>query len=255
MFVVVLVMVSSFGATANANHTWGGYHWARTANPFTVKLGDNMSSLWDPYLTQASIGWSISDVLEAPIVLGLSNLKNCKPVWGRIEVCNNRYGTNGWLGIASIWISGTHITQGTVKLNDSYFNTSKYNTPAWRRLVSCQEIGHTLGLNHQNEDFGNTNLGTCMDYTNDPDGSMLTQLTNEYPNAHDYEELNTMYVHADSITTISQTVLPSSAMIDHTDSSTWGKEISRSSDKHGSLYERDLGNGKKVYTFVTWASE
>ena len=33
-----------------ANHSWGGYHWARTANPFTLKLGDNVSSAWDAYL-------------------------------------------------------------------------------------------------------------------------------------------------------------------------------------------------------------
>lgn len=29
---------------------------------------------------------------------------------------------NGWLGIASISVNGSHITQGTVKLNDTYFN-------------------------------------------------------------------------------------------------------------------------------------
>jgi len=29
---------------ALANHSWGGYHWARTANPFTVKLGNNLTT-------------------------------------------------------------------------------------------------------------------------------------------------------------------------------------------------------------------
>jgi hypothetical protein len=27
----------------------GNYHWARTSNPFTLKLGDNVSSAWDSY--------------------------------------------------------------------------------------------------------------------------------------------------------------------------------------------------------------
>ncbi|HET9024249.1 MAG TPA: hypothetical protein VFN64_06720, partial [Burkholderiaceae bacterium] len=41
-----------------ANHAWGGYHWARTSEQFTLKLGDNMSSSWKPYLSQASSDWN-----------------------------------------------------------------------------------------------------------------------------------------------------------------------------------------------------
>ncbi|MFG2042976.1 hypothetical protein [Dactylosporangium sp. NPDC048998] len=32
--------------TAVASHSWGGYHWARTANPFTVELDNNLTSAW-----------------------------------------------------------------------------------------------------------------------------------------------------------------------------------------------------------------
>ena len=64
----------------------------------------------------------------------------------------------------------THITQAITKLNDTYFNTAAYNTPAWRRLVTCQEIAHNFGLDHQDEAFDNPNLGLCMDYTSDPGG-------------------------------------------------------------------------------------
>ena len=32
----------------------------------------------------------------------------------------------------------------------------------------CQVGGHDFGLDHQDEDFINANLNTCMDYTNDP---------------------------------------------------------------------------------------
>jgi hypothetical protein len=35
-----------------ADHSWGGYHWARTSNPFTLKVGDNVSSAWDTYLNE-----------------------------------------------------------------------------------------------------------------------------------------------------------------------------------------------------------
>ena len=30
------------------NHSWGGYHWARTSNPFTLQVYDNVNSTWDP---------------------------------------------------------------------------------------------------------------------------------------------------------------------------------------------------------------
>src|SRR5262249_8331454 len=144
-----------------------------------------------------------SIVLDTIVVPGQTNSRNCRPKSGTVQVCNNTYGNNGWLGIAQIWVSGSHITQGTVKLNDTYFNTPDYNTTAWRQLVACQEIGHTFGLDHQDENFSNPNLGTCMDYTNDPDGTIYGQLDNTHPNQHDYDELVTIYSHKDSTSTVS----------------------------------------------------
>lgn len=245
---VAILGVMGAGSVASADHAWGPYHWARTANPFTIKLGDNVSGVWDPILALASADWTLSSVLDTLIVQGNNtrNPKSCKPKAGRGEVCDAKYGFNGWLGIASIWISGAHITQGTVKLNDTYFNTATYNTSAWRNLVMCQEIGHIFGLNHQDETFGNPNLGTCMDYTSDPE-------SNQHPNTHDYEMLETIYAHLDTTTTISQSTA-SSAMsdIDTSNPKEWGKEIRRSKDGRASLFERDLGNGHKVFTHVFW---
>ncbi|HEX6871286.1 MAG TPA: hypothetical protein VF163_09340, partial [Micromonosporaceae bacterium] len=151
--------------SAQANHSWGGYHWARTSNPFTLKLGDNVTSAWDSHLNTASNQWTQSTVLNTTVVAGSANPKNCKATTGMVQVCNNTYGNNGWLGIAGISVSGSHITAGYVKVNDTYFNTAQYNTPSWRILVMCQEVGHTFGLDHQDENFNNANLGTCMDYT------------------------------------------------------------------------------------------
>lgn len=247
---VIVAAVGLFGIQAVASHSWGNYHWARTANPFTLRLGDNVSSVWDAYLALASSDWSQSSVLDTLVVSGSTNPRNCRATSGRVEVCNSKYGNNGWLGIASIWASGSHITQGTVKVNDTYFNTSTYNTPAWRKLVMCQEIGHTFGLDHQDENFSNPNLGTCMDYTNDPDGPP----SNEHPNAHDYDMLETIYAHLDSSAAVGQTASNTGRQeLDHSDPQTWGKELRRSSDGRVSLYERDFGKGNKVFTFVIWA--
>lgn len=262
MAVAVLLSAGAFASTAYADHLWGGYHWARTANPFTLKLGDNVTAQWDANLVGASADWTTSTVLDTSIVAGQTNPKTCKAVTGRVEVCNSKYGNNGWLGIASVWANGTHITKGTVKLNDTYFNTAKYNTPAWRQLVVCQEVGHTLGLDHQDEAFDNANLGTCMDYTNDPDGTLLGQLDNQHLNAHDYEELEIIYSHLDTFTTIFSSILSSKSVaqaevgnddVDTSDSAQWGKIVRESHDGRSSVHEKDLGNGKKLFTFVVWA--
>ena len=267
MVAVVLLSAGSFVATASADHSWGGYHWARTANPFTLNLGDNMTSVWDVYLTASSLDWNESAELETAVVAGMANPKNCKAVNGRVEVCNSKYGRNGWLGIASVWVSGSHITKATTKLNDTYFNTAKYNTPAWKQLVVCQEIGHTFGLDHQDEIFDNLNLGTCMDYTNDPDGALFGQLDNQHPNLHDYEELGLIYAHLDTIDTALNGVFGNKSLalamtggadresdeVDTSDSAQWGRVVRKSGDGRSSLHEKDLGNGKKLFTFVVWA--
>ncbi len=253
-----LCAVALIASVAHANHSWGGYHWARTTNSFTLKLADNVTSAWDAYLVEASADWNPSSVLDTTIVAGsLKTPKNCQPTAGRIQVCNAKYGNNGWLGIAQIWITdGTHITQGVTKMNDTYFSTASYNTPAWRRLVMCQEIAHTFGLDHQDETFDNANLGTCMDYTNDPDGgaggASATDPSNEHPNAHDFEELQTIYAHLDSSTTVGAAAPSSNGNTNLDNPTEWGRVISEDAQGHASTYERDLGHGNKVITHVLW---
>src|SRR5438034_1547589 len=239
---------------ASATHSWSGYHWSRPSNPFTVTLGNNLTSNWTPYLTTAGSDWSITsgacnnpqNPIRCSVTSGGSGGRKCRPTAGRVEVCNSTYGNNGWLGEAQIWVSGLHITQGTVRLNDTYFNTSTYNTTAWRNLVSCQEVGHTLGLDHQDTNFNNANLGTCMDYTNNPS-------TNQHPNKGDYDELLCIYDpasagqtlttathscrgtgHLDSTTTVGQTTTLPNAMtdLDFDNSGNWGRLVSESRD-HG----------------------
>lgn len=204
----VLAAAFFFGgaAPALADHSWGSYHWARTANPFTLKVGDAVTSAWDAYLDEAITDWSPSSVLDLTEVTSTMNPKTCKGTAGRIEVCNSKYGNNGWLGIAQIWASGSHITKGVAKMNDTYYSTPTYNTPAWRRLVMCQEIAHDFGLGHQDEGFSAPNLGSCMDYTNDPDGGGAYGPSNEHPNAHDFAQLEAIYAHLDTSTTIGQSV-------------------------------------------------
>lgn len=236
---------------AGANHAWSNYHWARSSNPFTLRLGDNLSSTWDPYLQIASSDWSVSNVLDTTIVAGGTTPRTCRAASGRIEVCNATYGSTGWLGVASISVSGSHITSGTVQLNDTYFNTAQYNTAAWRTLVTCQEVGHIFGLAHQDENFNNPNLGTCMDYTNSP-GS------NQHPNPHDYAQLSSIYAHVDSSAAAAQMQAdapPAMEQLYLAGPEQWGRVISRYEDGRPARYELDFGRGFKVITHVFWVPE
>ena len=269
MLSVLALSLGGLASVAYANHSWGGYHWARTNNPFTLKVGDNVSSKWDPYLDEAIGDWNASTILDLTKVNGSTSPRTCKAKTGQIEVCSERYGNNGWLGLAQIWVSGSHITKAVAKVNDTYFNTSTYNKPAWRRLVMCQEIAHDFGLDHQDEEFNNANLGSCMDYTNDPDGGLGGAVSddpsNEYPNAHDFEQIESIYAHLDDTTTIGQTNsgpgrfagVPGIKGVDLQDidldnPSAWGRAIRQDARGRNSLHVRDLGRGEKVFTFVTW---
>jgi hypothetical protein len=237
----------ALAGTALANHAWSNYHWSRSANPLALNVGDNVSGGWDSHLSTAINDWDQSVVLTLTGVPGSTTGSTCTPTSGRIEVCNAAYGNTGWLGIAQIWVTkGSHITQATTKVNDTYFDTAQYNTAAWRQLVMCQEVGHDFGLDHQDENNNNANLGTCMDYTSDPDGPP----SNEHPNAHDYEQLDLIYEHLDA----SGGGKPCNP---HKPGCQGGAgnapPFSQASRANGDLYIDELSNGARRITHVFWA--
>jgi hypothetical protein len=253
------VAAAAIAAPALAGHSWGGYHWAGNGTEITLKVNKAITSQWDTSVDNAISDWNQSSELKLnPAVVSVSR-KRCNPIAGQILVCNDSYGQRGWLGIASIWLSNGHISQGTTKLNDSYFNTSTYNKPEWRALVACQEIGHDFGLDHQDENFSNGNLGTCMDYTNNP----LGPPANTQPNQHDYNMLNSIYNHDDGFTTatastnfgIRQVGVPAPRSETGVGDSPaeWGRAIHRDGLGRPDVFVKDLDSRRKILTHVFWA--
>jgi hypothetical protein len=238
---------------AFASHSWGGYHWARQSNPFTLKLGDNVSGLWDGMLVTASSDWSQSKVLDTTIVPGGTRPKTCKATLGRVEVCSANYGGVQWLGVATIWISGGHIVQGTVKNNDYYFGAShyqyRYNNTAQMQHVICQEIGHTFGLDHQDE--SGISLNTCMDYYHNTSDS---DLQSTHPNQGDYDELLCIYDPASAGKTLTSAGHTCTGT-GHLDSTTTvgAAAFSPFASVHTSKFVAPLAGGARMVTFVTWA--
>lgn len=182
------------GAVVSADHAWGSYHWARTTQSFDLTVVNSTTGDWDQFVGAAVADWSQSGVLNMVQDLNGSTSsqvrRRCTPPSGMVRICNLAYGNNGWLGLAGISIdSNGHILTGYTKLNDTYFSSAFYNTPDWKQSVVCQELGHDVGLDHQDEDFDNTSLSSCMDYQVPP-----------FPqaSAHDFEQLDLIYGHPDS---------------------------------------------------------
>lgn len=248
----------------SATNSWSVYHWERETTPAKFVLVDSTDSAWTDgsinYLAVAAADWNASDVLTVSVDGSKSQTKRkCNAAEGTIRVCSGTYGFNGWLGMASIKVSGGHIISANTRLNDSYFNTSTYDTPAWRQMVMCQEIGHDFGLNHQDTSFNNTNLGTCMDYTGNPEGPP----SNEHPDSHDYGVLVDIYAHLDSPSTNdggggkpcgkgkNAKPCPKAATFGIGTALQHGIPVGVG-PADGDVFFTDLGKGVTLVTFVTW---
>jgi hypothetical protein len=189
---LVVLATAGLATSSLADHSWGPYHWARTTSSFDLTIINSTTNEWDGFVSDAVSDWSASGNLNMiEDMYGDTSKKTrrrCKGGTGTVRICNLAYGNTGWLGIAGISIDSTnHITTGYTKLNDTYFADPFYDS-TWQQSVTCQELGHNVGLGHQDEDFNNDSLFTCMDYQNPP-----------YPvsNLHDWLLLDEIYGHLD----------------------------------------------------------
>jgi hypothetical protein len=250
-----------FPNMSSADHSWGNYHWARSSNPFTLTVVDSNTSDWDDNLNKAMTDWVSRFDEETNGTIGQTvfklkyeqgdesrnGRKRCAMISGKIRSCNAEYGFNGWLGLASINVSGgQHITQGSSKMNDSYLQQTKYSETN-KQHVMCQEIGHDFGLGHTSEDGSDQN--TCMDYSND--------LGNPSPNAHDYALLKSKYDHTnDGGTTVAATSASKGVSEEVTDNpNSWGELMRQSANGRSSTYVKEHSNGSRTITHVFWTKD
>lgn len=193
-FIMAALAAAVISTASYAVHSWGGYHWERSSNPLNLTIINSTTGAWDDYVALAVGDWYLSSVLNLTEDISGSTStrtrRRCKPPGGKVRICNLAYGNNGWLGLAGISINSEgHIVSGYTKLNDTYYATgSYYDTPAWRQSVTCQELGHNVGLTHQDVDFVIASSTSCMEYQSPPFVS---------PDPHDYEQLELIYAHLD----------------------------------------------------------
>jgi hypothetical protein len=232
--VLLALALAVFPGASWASHS-GLYHWARSSNPHTLPVGDNVSNLWDPHLLIAAYDWGLSSVLDLVVVAGRTTPSTCGPTSGRIEVCTWFYGNTGWLALRQIWLSSGHISQATIKLNETYLS-SVSNPSATRQYLLCNNLGLTLGLTNQNPQNGSC-VGTAE--------------LNEHPNDHDYEELEAIYNHLPLVAPDGQESPRSPGEADLSEPGSWGRLVH--TDGRSAVYERNLGAGQTLLTAVTWA--
>jgi hypothetical protein len=190
---VVLVFTPLATVAPTAASQTGNFHWARKSSQFTLQVGSNLNGPWPSILKQVVKDWNKNETVTFRIVAGGTGPQECRPVTGRVEVCNWRYGTQvGWLGLTRLYFNdrGDHIQSATVQMNDSFFDTnSEYNNDAARRHTMCHELGHTPGLDH-------VATNSCM---NDSQYAVFNYL---HPINKDFNQLARIYKHTDSTSTV-----------------------------------------------------
>ena len=270
--ILAVLMLILLPTTASAHHPWLNYHWARQSNSFSLQIGNNLSAFWTPYLPGAIADWNQASMLDLHVVDGSTNGQVCAPTRGRVEVCNADYGPTSWLGITRVWtLDGSHITQATVRLNDLPIVGNPAYREEWRTYLLCHEIGHTFGLAHQDENWYNPPLHSCLDLVQD---NVITE--SPHPNQADYDTLEYIYAHLDGFNTFEPFIRliltfdnsgdngrddgqatvglagRPNKIVEMSIDPDWGKPISKDSIGRPDIFEQTLANGERVITYVDW---
>jgi len=84
------------------------------------------------------------------------------------------------------------IESVVIAINDNKFQ-GPADSYAHRQHVMCQEIGHALGIPERNEEHTDVNLGSCIDYTNSPQGGGSFGPSDLLPGLVDFLDLRQIY--------------------------------------------------------------
>jgi len=167
------------------------YGWKiKSGEGLELSIANALTADWHGFFDKAVEDWnkSLDMTLQSSVV---TVDPDCIPESGIMKVCNNDYGDVGWKGINEILTQGNTIVASVAKMNEYYVGqfvqpSGNTNIEDERQYTMCHEIGHGFGLPHQDEDFTNKDLNSCMDYSMRPEANLI-------PNEQDFISLNTLY--------------------------------------------------------------
>jgi len=156
----------------------------------TVRINNALDPSYHPYFFTSIKNWGNASQLGVPASIQF-NVSTIPPsasacvngIYGEIVVCNADYGKTSWVGIELSATDGGTMLKSIVKVNDYYLARVP---PDYKQYTLCHEIGHSIGLEHQDENFYNKGTQSCMDYTSYVKDS-------KQPNKVDYEKLIQLY--------------------------------------------------------------
>ena len=123
-------------ATVLANNQWNCWHWAKS----TIAVNTAAGGTWGTIISSEFGEWDAG---------------TCLTFTDGIEITGDAqfFGITGWLGYAQILeydAGACTILQAEAQMNQSYLDDPTYGyTEEWDRHVTCQEIGHAGGLDHE----------------------------------------------------------------------------------------------------------
>jgi len=157
--------------------------WNHIGSGLILNVLNALEDKWDILFYVSVNEWnSGSDAVDLQVER-IEVDESCIEERGYLKVCNSNYGPNNWRGLNEVLLEDGYIVASAAKLNEYYL---EYAGDDRRQYTMCHEIGHGLGLGHTDESYNNTDLGNCMDYTNNPEN-------NKTPDDTNFETLRNMY--------------------------------------------------------------
>jgi len=158
---------------ASASHVTGN-HWAHDGLAHSqIYFVDHTPAFWP--VSSSVYKWN-----EARGVDSYYHWANCPNTRLHCVDVYEYLNDDGNYGVTYWSASGGHFTSATV-----YLSRVRVTNAHQARKTTCHELGHVLGLDHRAES------SSCM-----RSGNAVTLNISRYPDTHDFNQLYTMYNHA-----------------------------------------------------------